>query len=803
MKPGNHCCLFSLAAVSLLLLLITQYFQDSHEQNIVETFSLGSILLSNQSLVSRNRSFALGFFSPDPYPDRKYLGISYFGIPIWTQIWVANRNNPARNGAFLNLSRDGNLFISNPDQTTVWMSGTSGMNITSMLIEDSGNLILRHISGRTIWQSFDHPADSFVPGMKWYVGSNLNSFKSPMNPAQGRFSARMLQTSEIECLWNATTKYWSSGFWNGHSYTGIPEMSYDPRYDVLAFVNDSGRPYLAGNGKKNAQVLWHYTLESDGMTRVRIWDSSNAKWYIIFTQPKNPCDVDHLCGQNGICNSDKIPFCTCPQGFEPVDPTGWSEADWSMGCVANSSSDCSIGDFSILKSTYYDQGSLGVGSVRSYYGHDQAWCQDSCARDCACLGFSFDGGSSNCSLQYGPLFNGRTSPDISQNFFLRVNSSEQSPNNQFLLPKDGKRKNKTAWIIELGVAAGCALLLILFLISQILRGKRITAERHSSVFISGGSEFISWGLNKFSYKELQTATNNFSEKLDAYADSFDFVYRGSLRDQTIVAVRKLHTLKQGDKEFCTEVRTLGMIQHVNLVRLRGFCVDDMHRLLVYENMPNGSLNKLLFRKPEEQQQTVLDWDTRFAIALGTARGILYLHEGCKSCIVHCDIKPENILLDADFCAKVSNFGLAKLMGREFSREITTIRGTRGYLAPEWLSGLPVTAKADVYSFGMTLLEIISGRKILDGNNFNSEKRFFPLWAYQQARLGDFSSLADIKLCGNVNEEQLKMAFLVAVWCIQDDEINRPSMARVLQMLEGTLRVADDPPFPESLRTISR
>ncbi|KAJ7569184.1 hypothetical protein O6H91_01G064900 [Diphasiastrum complanatum] len=177
------------------------------------------------------------------------------------------------------------------------------------------------------------------------------------------------------------------------------------------------------------------------------------------------------------------------------------------------------------------------------------------------------------------------------------------------------------------------------------------------------------------------------------------------------------------------------------------------------------------------------------------RGIMYLHEECRSCIIHCDIKPENILLDANFCAKVSDFGQAKMMGREFSRVITTMRGTRGYLAPEWLSGLPITAKADVYSYGMTLLEIIGGRKNLDVSNSSPDK-FFPLWACQQAQLGDFSSLADIKLCRNFDAEQLKIAVSVAIWCIQDEEISRPSMASVVQMLEGTRKVTD-PPLPKT------
>ncbi|KAJ7527698.1 hypothetical protein O6H91_16G067100 [Diphasiastrum complanatum] len=784
MKLATRWCSSSQAALSLLLIvLISHYFQDSNEQ-IVETLALGSILQPNQTLVSRYDAFALKFFSHGP--DRNYLGISFSRNPNKTRIWVANRNHPARDGAHLRFSQDGNLIISNPDQTSVWMSGTSGRNISSMLLQETGNLILTHNSGSPIWQSFDYPTDTWMPGMKFYLGSSIIASKSLADPAEGRFSFRMLQTTAEVSVWNATTEYWTSGVWNGHIWSGIPDMNYNALFDFF-FRNDSGRPYFAWFDRKTPMALSHFVLESDGTFYIRTWDTINGWWYVIWKAPHDPCNVEHLCGQNGICNSDSTPFCSCPQGFKPFDPTGWSEGDWSMGCVTKLSWDCNAKEFSFLNNTYYDQGS-GVGSsVRSYIGHDQAWCEASCIRDCTCLGFSFDGGPSTCSLHYGPLLNGKTSPDINHNFFLRVNYTEQSPNNQLPLSKGRGRKTKTRWIFYLVGCASVLLVTVALLLWGILPRKRF-ADRQSSEYVSGI-------LKKFSYKELKKASGNFSEKLGT--GGFGSVYKGSLQDHTIIAVKKIHNLKQGDKDFRTEIRTIGIIQHVNLVRLRGFCAEDMHRLLVYEYMPNGSLNSLLFTKPGEQPHIVLDWETRFAIALGTARGIVYLHEECSSCIIHCDIKPENILLDANFCPKVSDFGVAKLMGREFSRVITIMRGTRGYLAPEWLSSLPITAKADVYSYGMTLLEIISGRRNLDVSNSILEKCYFPLWACKKARLGDFSSLVDIKLCGNFNVEQLKIAVLVAIWCIQDEEINRPSMARVLQILEGTLQVTD-PPVPKTL-----
>jgi serine/threonine protein kinase len=176
-------------------------------------------------------------------------------------------------------------------------------------------------------------------------------------------------------------------------------------------------------------------------------------------------------------------------------------------------------------------------------------------------------------------------------------------------------------------------------------------------------------------------------------------------------VKQLEGIGQGKKEFRSEVSVIGSIHHIHLVKLHGFCVEGSHRLLAYEYMSNGSLERWIFQSSDEKPN--LDWSKRFDIALGTARGLAYLHQDCESKIVHCDIKPENVLLDDQFLAKVSDFGLAKLMTREQSHVFTTLRGTRGYLAPEWITNYAISEKSDVYSYGMVLLEIIGGRRNFD------------------------------------------------------------------------------------------
>nr|CAD1819305.1 unnamed protein product [Ananas comosus var. bracteatus] len=253
--------------------------------------------------------------------------------------------------------------------------------------------------------------------------------------------------------------------------------------------------------------------------------------------------------------------------------------------------------------------------------------------------------------------------------------------------------------------------------------------------------------------------------------------------------------KAGEKQFRTEVSTIGTIQHVNLIRLLGFCSEGTRRLLVYEYMPKGSLDMQLF----QSNSAILSWNTRYQIAVGTARGLAYLHEKCRDCIIHCDIKPENILLDSSFVPKVADFGLAKLMGRDFSRVLTTMRGTRGYLAPEWISGVAITAKADVYSYGKMLFEIISGRRNSEQGE-RSQSGFFPSLAAKKLIEGDVQSLLNLKLNEDANIEELERACKVACWCIQDDESSRPTMGQVVQILEGFLEV-NMPPIPRSLQVL--
>ena len=305
------------------------------------------------------------------------------------------------------------------------------------------------------------------------------------------------------------------------------------------------------------------------------------------------------------------------------------------------------------------------------------------------------------------------------------------------------------------------------------------------------------GIVAFRYTDLQQATKGFSSKLGS--GGFGSVYKGVLPDASTIAVKMLDGLRQGEKQFRAEVSSVGMIQHVNLVKLIGFCCEGNNRLLVYEYLPNGSLDVHLY----QNSVTFLNWKTRYQIALGVARGLTYLHESCQEYILHCDIKPENILLDASFAPKIADFGMAKLVQRNFCRVLTTMRGTVGYLAPEWLSGVAITTKVDVYSYGMVLLEIISGRRNTyeQCTSCGHNDAYFHLQVANNLLKGAVQSLVDPKLSGDANMEQVERACRAACWCIQDKESDRQAMGEIVQILEG-LREVDVPPLPKILLAVA-
>nr|GLL45250.1 probable receptor-like protein kinase At5g20050 [Ipomoea trifida] len=308
---------------------------------------------------------------------------------------------------------------------------------------------------------------------------------------------------------------------------------------------------------------------------------------------------------------------------------------------------------------------------------------------------------------------------------------------------------------------------------------------------------------KFRYQELENATDGFRALVGK--GSSGSVFMGVLSDGIPVAVKRIEGEERGEREFRSEVAAIASVQHVNLVRLLGYCsgLPSGPRFLVYDYISNGSLDNWIFTKRNPQLQGrksgCLSWELRFRAAIDVARALSYLHHNCRSRILHLDIKPENILLDADHRAMVSDFGLAKIMGRDESRVVTTIRGTRGYLAPEWLLENGISEKCDVYSYGMVALEMIGGRRnvsVVKDPTSKKKFQFFPQMVSEKLREGKIMEIVDQRVVemGMIEERQVEKLASVALWCIQERAALRPSMTAVVEMLQG--RDAVEPP-PES------
>nr|KAJ0214718.1 hypothetical protein LSAT_V11C400216730 [Lactuca sativa] len=356
---------------------------------------------------------------------------------------------------------------------------------------------------------------------------------------------------------------------------------------------------------------------------------------------------------------------------------------------------------------------------------------------------------------------------------------------------------------KLCVGISCSVVGILFVMFVILYRKKRLWESLGALRLNGKFNFLgttrnhqieifirSYGTmapNRFKYSQIKTMTNSFHDKLGQ--GGFGSVYKGQMSDGQLIAVKLLGNAIGDGNDFINEVASIGRTSHVNIVKLLGFCFDGKKRALMYEFMPNGSLDKFL-----RGDGSHLDWNTLFQIAKGIARGLEYLHQDCNTRIVHFDIKPHNILLDEEFVPKISDFGLAKLWkSKESIVSVTGARGTTGYMAPEvfFKSLGGASHKSDVYSYGMMVLEMTGAHKKNNSNDTSMSEAYFPDWIYKKVESGD-----NLGVDGVTTEEEEELArklVMVSLWCIQSDPSDRPSISKVVEMLEGSFQSLQVPP----------
>ncbi|KAK2366758.1 G-type lectin S-receptor serine/threonine-protein kinase SD2-5 [Trifolium repens] len=756
---------------------------------VISAVNPGSTLSAstNQSWSSPSSTFSLRFIPVDPptSPSSFLAAIVYSGgEPV---VWTAGNSTAVDSGGLFQFQSTGNLRLVNGSGATVWESKTGNQGATSATVDDSGKLGISN-GKKEIWSSFDHLTDTLLPSQNFSVGKVLKS---------GDYSFSLSKNGNLSLFWNSSIKFWTHGLnstVNGRlsnpvlslQSIGILQLSdvnLSPSV-VVAYSSD-----YADGGSGGSDVLRVLKLDSDGNLRIYSTSRGSSNPIVRWAAVQDQCQVYAFCGNYGICSyNDTNPICGCPsENFEMISGN-------RKGCRRKVNLDSCRGSETMLTldHTQFLTFSPDIESQTFFIGISA--CRGNClSGSAACFAStSLSDGTGQCYIKSVDFVSGYHSPALPSTSFVKV-CPPLAPNPTPSLGETVKEKSSSvpAWVV-LVVVLGTLLVVV-----AIEGGLWIWCCRKTARFgvLSAQYallEYASGAPVQFTYKELQRSTKGFKEKLGA--GGFGAVYRGILVNKTIVAVKQLEGIEQGEKQFRMEVATISSTHHLNLVRLIGFCSEGRHRLLVYEFMKNSSLDNVLF-PTEEQSGKLLNWEYRYNIALGTARGIAYLHEECRDCIVHCDIKPENILLDDNYVAKVSDFGLAKLVNPKDHRHrtLTSVRGTRGYLAPEWIANLPVTSKSDVYSYGMVLLEIVSGKRNFDVSDETNRKKF-SIWAYEEFEKGNIKGILDKRLADvEIDMEQVTRAVQVCFWCIQEQPSQRPAMSKVVQMLEGVKEIEKPPP----------
>lgn len=772
----------------------------------VDTIALYQNITDGETIVSENETFEMGFFSPGSSKNR-YLGIWFKDTSPPTVSWVANRETPLINtSGMVKLDSRGILSLVNGGGTVIWSSNSSASatNIVNPVTQllDTGNLVIKdqnHLSNENfIWQSFDYPGDTFISGMK--LGKNLitgrdiqlTSWKSADDPSPGEYTVWFLivkgkypqqyirKNSIIEAR---------VGPYNGIAFAGQPGSD-------IAMVSNSREMYFV------------YTFNSTGFLlrliatpggKIETWQLNlrTREWMQVhFTLPLDSCDKYGLCGPYGSCSTETSPNCGCLKGFELTNPEESSHENWTSGCRRSRALDCGPGEGFLKLSSMKlpdTQNAVFDGNMSL-----QA-CEVACKDNCLCTAYANPNITSSgvgCLLWFGDLIDVRVYTLNGQDLYVRLAASEL-----LYLRSSSHRKKRATIKVILPITAGVVVLGILILalyirskkrrsdVEREVRAGKVLIKDHQSNNKDGSIE-----VPLFSLSTISKATNNFSFDNMLGEGGFGPVYKGVLEEGQEIAVKRLSkSSSQGLDEFKNEIICIAKLQHRNLVKLLGYCIQGDETMLIYEYMPNKSLDLFIF---DDKRKSLLDWPQRFHIIQGIARGLLYLHQDSRLRIVHRDLKAGNILLDNDMNPKISDFGLARMF-KEHESEANTKRvvGTLGYISPEYAVKGFFSVKSDIFSFGVLVLEILSGK---NNRGFIHEDHHDNLLghAWILYKEGKSLDLIDASLSKSWSVTEVLRLIHVALLCVQQRAEDRPNTPAVVAMLvgEGSLPSPKQPGF---------
>ncbi|XP_059292828.1 G-type lectin S-receptor-like serine/threonine-protein kinase B120 [Lycium ferocissimum] len=771
-----------------------------------DRFTLGETLKDGDNITSKEGKFVLGFFSPTTGSSKRYLGIWYADIKVKTVIWVANRNKPVhdKNGTFL-IDKIGNLVVKNGHGDLLWSSNVSveTRNSTACIMDD-GNLVIRNNDrdatrlNSALWESFLHPTDTFLPGMRVLMERQgnerkvLSSWTNESDPSPGRYSLGVDPRGAPQIvIWDGSDRRWRSGQFDGVEFTGIPNVTRSILFSGFKINNDDDGRLFFTYASSNTSALVRFQLTVTGNELQQRWDEGKGRWNTLQSRPAGGCDLYNFCGNFAKCNKE---VCLCLEGFVPRVPEQWHAGNRRGGCVRRTELECRRSNSSVLRNNsgkndrfrafqrvkLPDYADIADGNIEE--------CKIRCLDDCSCNAYAFVR-VINCMIWRDDLVDIEHFEEGGNTLYVRLDPSEFG------------KKNRTIKIVVISILVALALVVMVavWLVCRYkarkLESKRTNEIPKNHLVRSGefSTEFSGPGdlnaeghqgngseLSFFSFSMVATATGDFSLANKLGQGGFGPVYKGRLPCGQEVAVKRLSQMSgQGVEEFKNEITLIAKLQHRNLVRLLGCSVEGEEKMLIYEYMPNKSLDTFLFDTVRKSQ---LDWRKRFNIIEGIARGLLYLHRDSRLRIIHRDLKASNILLDEEMTPKISDFGMARIFGGNQNEANTNrVVGTYGYMAPEYAMGGLFSGKSDVYSFGILLLEIICGRR---NTSFRTDEHSGIIeYAWEKWDEGRPMDIVDRSIWDGCQHDEALRCIHLALLCVQDLAVHRPNMSSVVLMLE--------------------
>lgn len=718
----------------------------------ISQIPLGSKLLAseNSSWVSSNGDFAIGFFNHSDQPGQFSLGIRFNSdsIPVNDRktVWVAGANVMVNGQSYFQLMQTGELVLFDPSKgCIVWNSNTSNLSIASAALQDNGNFVLMTSDKEIVWQSFDTPSDTLLPGQKFSLRQTLRA--ASKNSMSSYYTLILNVSGQLQLKWETAVRYWTS---DGPS--SLNSSAFITKEGALQILGSGLRPVWSAYAEDhNDSVDFRFLrLDVDGNLRLYSWVKASWSWRSVWQAVKNQCDVFATCSLCGICTytASGSSVCRCP----------FTETTESTSkCLIPYQEKCSYGSTFIpyehtsLYGIYPPNDTIITTSLPQ--------CKSMCSNNPLCTAVTYtNDGTGQCRVKQTQYVTGQVFPSLRSVSFVKmcldpmaVLPTVESPSLPVSLPK---------WSFEfcvscqIGVASA---IFAVFVLVQLGVGFYIY-KRGGSIWkrSAGGANMNSnsKGLIMLSYAEIEELTGGFKQQIGPD------VFRGILPNQQQVVIRSLKAAAIEERKFRSTVLKIGSVCHKNLLKLEGYCCELGQRFLVYEFAKNGSLDKYI--KDSKMGGKKLNWGKRIEICLSVARVVSYLHSGCREFFSHGNLKCENVVLDQNLEPKLTDFGLDKL-----SDEPSCTAGT------------------DVANFGKMVIMLVSGRL---------EAEDVCKWAYEEWHGGQSQNVVDGGVRdGKLDSGELERVLRIAFWCLQGDERMRPSMGEVVKVLEGTLPV--DPPPP--------